>query len=90
MKERTAVKFQQPPQSEEKPKRRAFVCRLNRGDSRWFFNVSLPHVYLDGFFERHGLDTARAAIEPELASALLAELVEEAVLAINDNLEGRA
>lgn len=73
MKERS-VRPQKSAQTATR-RRSAYVSRLNRGDSRWFFNVSMPHAVIDGFADMQGVEEWHDQVDQ--LSAAIAEAIEE-------------
>jgi hypothetical protein len=49
----------------------AYVHRLTRGYKRWFFNLSLPHDYLDWL-----ASSDRVAREPDLVAQDIARAID--------------
>lgn len=58
---------------------KAFVNRINRGDTRWFFAVSVPHDYLDEL-----VDPGLLTKEPDRVAKKVADLVDRVFLQWRD------
>lgn len=56
---------------------RAYVNRVTRGHKRWFFQVSVPHDYLDWIS-----DEARSMREPDLVARDFADVFDKMLQAV--------